>query len=196
MGLCACNNSVIFVLPTKINTKSKAIMKKQILATLVLVISVFATATAGGKKEDAKCSTSKTINVKPTFSKLVVDGNVDVVLYEDNTTSAIRTFGDNCDIAATSIVEKNGVLTIRNKNTKGEKVLVYVPVSHLSVIEAKGNSKVSTATPLESAQLTLVVKGDCKFSIQTAGNIDVVDDGESEVTIEKKSVAIRTASHA
>jgi len=170
-------------------------MKKQILATLVLMVSVFATATAADKKEDV-CSTSKIITVKPSFTKLVVDGNVDVVLYEDNSNSQIRTFGGNCDLSATSISEKNGVLTIRNKNSKGEKVLVYVPVSNLSVIEARGNSKISSASVLKSPQLTLVIKGECKFNIQATGNIDVVDEGETEVTVEKKSISISKSAQS
>lgn len=165
-------------------------MKKLILATLVLMISVFATATAADKK-DTDCSTSKTISVKHNFSKLVIDGNVDVVLYEDSKDSEIRTFGDHLSIAATTIEEKNGVLTIHNKHSHGEKILVYVPVSHLEVIEAAGNSKVTSASILASEQLTLVVKGDCKFNIQSAGSIDVVE-GESEVTIEKKTITLKS----
>ena len=165
-------------------------MKKQILATLVLVISVFATATAADKKT-ADCSTSKMITLNTGFSKLVVEGNVDVVLFEDGSESEIRTFGNNSDVAATSITQKDGVLTIKNNHTKGEKVLVYVPVSHLAIIEANGNSKVSSASVLQSQQLTLVVKGDCKFSIQAAGNIDVVQDGEVEMLVEKNTTSVR-----
>jgi Putative auto-transporter adhesin, head GIN domain len=160
-------------------------MKKQILATLVLMISVFATANANSKGE-TDCSSSKNITLTTGFSKLIVDGNVDVVVYEDNSTSEVRTFGNTSDIAATSISQKDGVLTIKNSNVKGQKVLVYVPVSHLNVIEATGHSKVSSASALQSAQLTLVVKGDCRFDIQSNGNIDVVQDGEVEMVVEKK----------
>lgn len=167
-------------------------MKKQILATLVLVISAFATATASGKGE-TDCSSSKKITVNKTtgFSKLVVDGNVDVVLFEDNAESEIRTFGNNADLASTSISQKNGVLTIKNNNANGPKVLVYVPVSHLAIIEANGNSKVSSASPLQSKQLTLVVKGDCKFNIQATGDIDIVQDGAEEVRVEKNIAAVK-----
>ena len=96
-------------------------MKKTIIATLVLVISAFATATAGNIGETAS-SSSKKITVNTSFSKLVVEGNVDVVLYEDDASAEIRTFGLNNDMAATTITQENGVLTIRNKKGKGEKV--------------------------------------------------------------------------
>ena len=162
-------------------------MKKTIFATLVLVVSAFATATAGGKG-DSDLSSSKLITVNPTFSKLVVDGNVDVVLFEDNITNEIRTFGNTSDMAATSITEKDGVLTIKNKKNNGQKVLVYVPVKKLSVIEASGDSKVSSATPLQSSTILLIAKGDCKFNIRSVGAIEVEKDGDVELSVEENSI--------
>ncbi len=184
---CAIFFSGRYLYCNQSQTKKYSNMKKQFLATLVLVISVFATATATDKKREATSSTSKTITVKQGFSKLVADGNVEVVLYEDNNISEIRSFGTNADVAATSITEKNGVVTITNKNKKGQKVLVYVPVNNLEVIEAKGFSKVSSAAPLSSAQLTLVVTGECYFNIQATGNIDVLQEVEGDVMIERKN---------
>jgi Putative auto-transporter adhesin, head GIN domain len=164
-------------------------MKKQFLATLVLVVSVFATAHAGSTSNSADKSTSKKINLTETgFTKLVVSGNVDVVLFQDDTNSSVRTFGNEADIASTSITQSNGVLTISNRKENGQKVLVYVPVSRLSVIEARGNSKVSSASLLNSQQITLVVKGDCKLNIQNAGAIDVVQEGDVEVTVERREL--------
>jgi Putative auto-transporter adhesin, head GIN domain len=170
-------------------------MKKTIIATLVLVISAFATATAGTIGETAS-SSSKKITMYNSFSKLVVEGNVDVVLYEDETSTDIRTFGLNSDMAATTITQENGVLTIKNKKGKGEKVLVYVPVKDLIVIEASGNSKVSSATPLNSELITLVAKGECKFNILSTGVIEVVEEGNVEVHVEKRSISTKTVSRS
>ncbi len=168
-------------------------MKKQIVATLVLFLSVLATAHAGVKKEN-NSSTSKTItlNTGHSFSKLVVEGNVDVVLYENDAESEIRTFGNRKDLAATRIVEKDGVLTISNSRSSGEKVFVYVPVKNLRTIEAKGDSKVSSAAVLPLQQLTLVVKGTCQFNIRATGNIDVVQDGDVDMLVEKNVVTLMT----
>lgn len=166
-------------------------MKKTIIATLVLVISAFATATAGNSGETAS-SSSKKITVQTSFSKLVVEGNVDVVLYEDDASADIRTFGQNSDMAATTITQENGVLTIKNKKGRGEKVLVYVPVKDLIVIEASGNSKVSSATPLNSDLITLVAKGECKFNILSTGTVEVVEEGNVEVHVEKRNITAKT----
>ncbi len=170
-------------------------MKKTIIATLVLVISAFATATAGNIGETAG-SSSKKITMNTSFSKLVVEGNVDVVLYEDETSADISTFGLNSDMVTTTITQENGVLTIKNKNGKGEKVLVYVPVKDLIVIEASGNSKVSSATPLNSALITLVVKGDCKFNILSTGTVEVLEDGNVEVNVEKRYITAKTVTRS
>lgn len=171
-------------------------MKKTILATLVLVISAFATVTAGGKS-DADRSSSKKITMNTTgFTKLVVDGNVDVVLFEDDSASDIRTFGDAGDMASLTITEKNGVLSIKNKKSFGQKVLVYVPVKSLSVIEASGDSKVSSATAL-SSNITLIAKGDCKFNIVSAGAIEIEQENEVEVNVEKRTIyTTKTTTHS
>lgn len=161
-------------------------MKKTIIATLVLVLSVFATATAGGKGE-TDCSSSKKITMNSGFNKLVVEGNVDVVLFEDDTANEIRTFGESKDMSGISISEKNGVLTIRNKRSSGQKVLIYVPVKRIDVIEAGGHSKVSSATAL-SKGVTLVAKGDCKFNIVSEGAIEVQHEGEVEVVVEERTI--------
>ncbi len=164
-------------------------MKKQLTAILVLTVTCFASAFAVPVNETV--SSSRKIILQTGFQKIVAEGNVDVVLFENSHETQIRTFGNSADLAATSITEEGGVLTIRNKRHKGEKVLVYVPVNQVTVIEARDNSKVSSATTLASPQLTLVVKGDCQFNIQSSGKIDVVDNGEVEVVIEKKITALK-----
>ena len=164
-------------------------MKKQLTAILVLTVTCFASAFATPVSETG--SSSRKIILHTGFQKIVADGNVDVVLFENSHETQIRTFGNSADLAATSITEEAGVLTIRNSRKKGEKVLVYVPVNQISVIEARGNSKVSSASTLASPQLTLVVKGDCRLNIQSSGNIDVVENGDVEMVVEKKITALK-----
>jgi len=162
-------------------------MKKTLIATLVLIISAVATANAAERKGES-LSTSNNISISTNFTKLVVDGNVDVVLFEDNSLLEIRTFGKSQDMAATSITEKDGVLHITNKRRTGEKVLIYVPVRLLKSIEADNNAKVSTATPLLSEHITLYANGDCKFNVTSTGTIDVVENNGSEVVMDAKII--------
>ncbi len=165
-------------------------MKKQITAILVLTVTCFASAFAGTNSHENGASSRKII-LNTGFSKVIADGNVDVVLFENTGDMEVRTFGNSADLASTRITENGGVLTIRNTRNRGEKVLVYVPVSQLTVIEARGNSKVSSASALHSGHITLVVKGDCRMNIQTLGTVEVVENGEVEVLVKKNITALK-----
>ena len=154
-------------------------MKKQILVTLVLMISVFRTAFAEKNNSDFKAA-SKKISVTGQVHKIVADGNVDVVLFEDNG-AAIYMFGNT---RTTTVSEQDGVLTVKNSQTTGEKTLVYVPVSEVSEIEAKGHAKVSSAGPLISGELTVYVNGDCNIDLKVTGKINLVEGDSTEMVIE------------
>lgn len=156
-------------------------MKKQFLATLTLLIAVVAT--AGAEKTKVLSTASKTFTVKQQAQKLQVEGNVDVVLYEDNS-ATVSVFGTESNISGTTVTEKNGVLTISNKNA-GEKTLVYVPVKNISAIEASDNAKITSATVLNSKVITLVANGDCNINIVTSGRIEVVSTEGTETVVKQ-----------
>ncbi len=155
-------------------------MKKQILVTLVLMISVFTSAFAE-KDSNTFAPASKKISVKKEVTKIVVEGNVDVVLFE-NEGAAIYMFGNT---STTSVSENDGVLTVRNSKTTGEKTLVYVPVKNVQEIEAKGNAKVSSAVPLNTKELTVYVNGDCHIDLKATGKINLVEGELTEMIVEK-----------
>ena len=159
-------------------------MKKQFLATLVLLVTVVATASAEKKK--TLSTASRMVTVQQHSKKLVVEGNVDVVLYENNS-STVSIFGYENNIQGTTVTEKNGVLTISNKND-GEKTLVYVPVKNISAIEATGNAKITSATVLNSKEITLVANGDCNIHITTSGRIEVINGEGTEIVVEKNNL--------
>lgn len=166
-------------------------MKKQILVTLVLMISVFTTAFAE-KDSNAFAPVSKKITVKKEVTKIVAEGNVDVVLFE-NEGAAIYMFGNT---GTTSVSEKDGVLTVKNSKTTGEKTLVYVPVKNVQEIEAKGNAKVSSAVPLTTKELTVYVNGDCHIDLKATGKINLVEGELTEMVVEKfRSLKRRDTAH-
>lgn len=166
-------------------------MKKQILVTLVLMISVFTTAFAGKNKETLAPSSQK-ISVNDEIKKIVVEGNVDVVLFEDSK-AAIYLFGDT---KTTSVSQHNGVLTVKNSSLRGEKTLVYVPVNGIKEIEVKDNAKVSSAGPLTTGDLTVYVNGDCNINLKATGKINLVEGEAVEMIVEKnRSVKGRDTAH-
>jgi Putative auto-transporter adhesin, head GIN domain len=154
-------------------------MKKQILVTLVLMVSVFTTAFAENNS-NVFAPASKKVPVKKEVTKIVVEGNVDVVLFEDEG-AAIYMFGNT---NTTTVSENNGVLTVRNSKTTGEKTLVYVPVKNVKEIEAKGNAKVSSAAPLNTDELTVYVNGDCNIDLKVTGKVNLVEGDGTEMIVE------------
>lgn len=166
-------------------------MKKQILVTLVLMISVFTTAFAE-KNSGVFAPASKKISVKEEIQKIVVEGNVDVVLFEDNN-AAIYMFGNT---STTTISQTNGVLNVKNSKTTGEKTLVYIPVTDIREIEVKDNAKVSSAGPLISGELTVYVNGNCHIDLKATGKINLVEGEFTEMIVEKnKSSKGRDTAH-
>ena len=157
-------------------------MKKQILVTLVLMISVFTTAFAE-KTPGAFSTTSKKVFVNEEIQKIVVEGNVDVVLFEDNK-AAIYLFGNT---STTTISQTNGVLTVKNSKTTGEKTLVYIPVTDIKTIEVKDYAKVSSAGPLISSELTVFVNGDCNIDLKVTGKVNLVEGDSTEMIVKKFS---------
>jgi hypothetical protein len=155
-------------------------MKKQILVTLVLMISVFTTAFAE-KNTSSFANSSKKISVNDQIKKIVVEGSVDVVLFEDNG-SAIYMFGNT---GTTTVTEKDGILTVRNTQKTGEKTLVYVPVTDIREIEVNDNAKVSSAGPLISGDLTVYLNGNCNVDLKSTGNINLVEGESTEMIVEK-----------
>lgn len=166
-------------------------MKKQILVTLILMISVFTTAFAE-KDSNGFAPVSKKILVNEEVTKIVVEGSVDVVLFE-NEGAAIYMFGNT---GTTSVREKDGVLTVKNSKTTGEKTLVYVPVKNIQEIEAKGNAKVSSAVPLTTKELTVYVNGDCHIDLKATGKINLVEGELTEMVVEKfRSLKRKDTAH-
>ncbi|MFT3681091.1 MAG: DUF2807 domain-containing protein [Ferruginibacter sp.] len=155
-------------------------MTKQILSALVLLGTV--TGTVSAEKQNNAATTSKMVTVQQHSKKLKVEGNVDVVLYENNS-STISIFGNESNINNTVVTECDGTLVISNK-AGGEKTLVYVPVKNLGAIEAAGNAKITSGTVLNSKEITLVANGDCKINITTSGKIDVINGEETETVVE------------
>jgi Putative auto-transporter adhesin, head GIN domain len=166
-------------------------MKKQILVALVLMISIFTTAFAENNS-NVLAPTSKKVPVKKEVTKIVVEGNVDVVLFE-NEGAAIYMFGNT---TTTTVKEVNGILTVKDSRTTGEKTLVYIHVKNVKEIEATGSAKVSSAAPLNTDELTVYINGDCSVDLTVTGKVNLVEGDSTEMIVEKfKSTKGKDTAH-
>lgn len=153
-------------------------MKKQFLFTMILLVSVYAVSFAADKKK-ADGPVTKLVMLTRSFHKLVVNGNVDVILFEDDAES-ISIVGNAKSSGAVRITQLNGVLTIESNRSVGRRVQVVVPVKHLREIEAGGSSRISAVTTLESPVLTLTINDACKIGVKTTGTINVEQGKDAE----------------
>ena len=151
-------------------------MKKQILSILLLLVSVAAIAT---EKKDPVKKAAKQVTLKMPFQKLVVNGNVEVILFED-TSATISILDKEKRSAAVSITEANGVLTINRKRSFGKRIQVIIPVKGLHMIEAGGSSTISGINRIESPELLLLVNESCRIQLRTSGTVSVMEGKDVE----------------
>jgi len=135
-------------------------MKKRmfsLFALLFSVISICVASPAGFKPPVI------TISFGQSFTGLVVDDNITVVLTNETGTE-ITVSGDQLQVKKLRAAVKKGFLYIwQPGGDKGEKLTVYVPARLLRHIIVNGESQISTATTLDNTRLEVMLKGSCKL---------------------------------
>ena len=160
-------------------------MKKQIVLMLTLLILISGAAVAQKKKAGSKLVTRE-VTIAAPFSKLVVEGNVDVLLFEDAATVA-DVQGKQKTVESVKFTQKDGVFTITASPVNGKNPVVYLPVHHLAVIEAWKDATVTGTTVLQSTDLTLSLNDNCKISVTTIGKIKLLEGPETTMVVLKNS---------
>ena len=160
-------------------------MKKQIVTMLALLVLLSGSAAAQKKDASSKLVTRE-IKIAAPFSKLVVEGNVDVLIFEDATTVA-DVKGKQKTVECVKFTQKDGMLTITASRVNGKNPIVYLPVQHLAEIEAWKDATVTGTTVLQSTDLTLSLNDDCKISVTTIGKIKLLEGPETRMVVLKNS---------
>ena len=157
-------------------------MKK--LIALLILFSFGLTAFAG--PEEFKGYRSEQFSYGLTFSKIVVEDNIDLVLYENSTTN-IQFDGNQEDIANIEWKVKKGVLYLSSKNGQlKNKVIVTIDVAALSEITLQGQSSVRSLGNLNSPELNVFMKGGCFAAIRNTGAINVINTEDTEMNVLEK----------
>jgi len=184
MRLYTANIRTIFA-PSKYSQpfkKSKA-MKRQIVTMFALLVL------SGSAVAKEKSDGPDVISVKITapFQKLVVEGNVEVLLFENSLTFA-NVQGEKKSIDAVEFTQKDGVLTITAPSNGGDKAVVYLPVQHITMIEAWKDATVTSNTVLNSSDLTILLNDDCKVSVTATGKIKLLEGEETTMVVLKNVI--------
>lgn len=161
-------------------------MKKQIVSLLLMAAIIPATVVARSTNPVTTMTSDRQVRLTGNFTRILAEGNVKVVLYESDAkaVSIIETAGKKSHL---DITEKDGVLQISSTRYFGSPAIVYVPVRRLQEITAKGGAEISSEGVLHS-HLTVRLSGDCKVSVIALDKINLVQDADTEIEIEKSNL--------
>lgn len=160
-------------------------MKKLIVLFTALTFGL--SSFAGDGPEEVKGYRTQQFSYDLSFSKIVVEDNIDLVIYE-NATSNIQFDGSKEDIANVEWKVKKGVLYLGSK--KGHfknKVIVTIDASKLEEITLLGQSNVRSLGNLDTPELNVYIKAGCFAAIRNTGTINIVNTDETEMNVIQKA---------
>lgn len=141
--------------------------------TLTLAIGLLASFTvfAGDPPVEKKLALQK------PFTALEVNGNLQVFLRESTDDTVVIT-GSADDIARIAVEEKSGTFTVRTtRHIRKGAVQVYIPVSRLESITARGNSKITSLNELITPRLLLNPAGSgSRIAVKYYGQSTIVGE--------------------
>jgi len=145
-------------------------MLRKVLLLVVLMAS-FATTTLAQEKGGNKIS--RKIQVY-SFDKLRVDGDLLVMLVEEDTARTVYIEGKRDFVNSIHVKMENGGLTIQTtrKVDYARNAIVYVPVRTLRNLEVNADAKVYSLNELSSTTLDVLINGNCTVSIDVAGIVN------------------------
>ncbi len=162
-------------------------MKNLITATLFSVISLGAFAGENPADVKAKSYRSQHFNYGLSFTKIVVEDDIDLVIYENASTN-LQFDGKKEDIAKIEWKVKNGTLYLRSKGgSMKNKVIATIDVAALTEIALQGESSVRTLGELSSPKLNVYLKGGCFISIKNYGEVNIINTEDVEMNVTQRS---------
>jgi len=137
----------------------KYYLKPQIaMVSVIILVLIYLFPTAARAKAD---KSTKTDQIAP-FRKILIKGNIDVVLIQ-RPLVGISYADDNEGIA--KVTQQGDILSITGTGTTAGKLIVYV--SEIYRIEAEDNVTVKTEGILATKFLQIILKGNARASIYT-----------------------------
>lgn len=157
---------------------------KKLIIMAVSLLTITAASFAGTVHESIPVLT-KTISSKVAFQHIVINGDVNVVLVE-NEFVQVDVTGEQKSVETVSYYVKKGTLYINRKHSpKSTNPVVTISVNDLQSLEVNGDGDVISYGSLHSKKLKLVLKGESKFNVRNLGEILLEADSNIDVQFEK-----------
>ena len=157
-------------------------MKSKILAATLLLITTVTSSFASSN--NSNFPVMRQVRISKPFQKLVVNSNIHLVLVQDESKSMITITGNEKDVDNVGITYNNDQLVITSKNNK-DAVVMYIPVTDLSLINLASGATVSGEGDLKFNNLTVIVNQESFVNLKAAGNVTLKPADNCDVVYEK-----------
>ncbi len=154
---------------------------------LIAALTAFTTAGSFANTTSVNSADVKTVTLAPaSFSKIVVQDDIDVVLTE-SAEASISFDGKTADIYKVTWEVKDGVLYLKSKAASlKDKVTVTIGTQQLKELVVKGTSAVTTEGTLNTPVLTVYMYDTPNVQIKNRGHIHLENKSEQELFFSKK----------
>ena len=137
-----------------------------VLAVLFVAMSSFA--------QEIKISRKK-VNVE-AFDRIRIDASVNVVLFEDNSTTDIVMEGQESSADDILVEVRKGELVVSSRHDRNYKktTVISIPVKNIKKLEVNKDAMVVAMNVLQSNAIDLAVNSECWMSLKLTGRLNVL----------------------
>lgn len=111
-----------------------------------------------------------------TFSKIRVDADINVVLYEDSSSTATIEARDAKMVDEITLTVRNGELVVGSSQKRNyrKKAIVSIPVKGLKRIDLNADAMIVSVNVLQSSRIDVAINSECWMNIRLLGSINVL----------------------
>jgi hypothetical protein len=157
---------------------------KKLIIMAVSLLTLNAASFASTIKENNPVFTKK-VEKKAAFQHIVINGDVDVVLVENDYVQVDICSEQNNNTSVSHYVNK-GILYINRVDVSlGRKPIVIVAVNDLQSLEVNGDGDVTSKGSLRSSKLKLMINGESKLNVRNRGELMIESNSNIKLDIQK-----------
>ena len=159
-------------------------MKSKILVATLLLITTVTNSFAYDNYP--KYPVIRDVAIKTIYQKIFVDKSFQLVLIQNLNKTSVTIAGDAKDVqnVEVKIISDQLILTSKKK-INSNKIVVYVPVKNLSLLNLASGASVSGEGALKFDDLTVVINKDSQVNLKALGNITLKPADDCELVFEK-----------
>lgn len=162
-------------------------MKKNLVVTLVLMISVVYASFSAGLEKNPLSNDPKEL----VITSLVINADVNIVLFNE-ADKPVYMIGDAVFMEQVSFKQTGNTLVVNAKKNKNWKTkgVVYVPAGNLASIQVNNDAYVKSTGTLIIPKLDIEINGSCKVSVFTWGEVNLIKNDSYEIEYDVRRIPL------